>query len=269
MTDLISRRKTLRALAQLAAGGGALTSLIRPAAAASPATSPDLMSLLPESAVTPGTLLMRTGATPAAQQLATSLSATARRLDPQALLLAAQALDAARLRPGMLDAMPGVMAVIDYSLPSTEKRLWVFDLKLRRLLYEEWVAHGRNSGDNMTVRFSNEVDSHMSSLGAYVAGAPYTGKNGYSLRLRGLEPGFNDRAFERAIVMHGAPYVNPDIIRTQGRLGRSWGCPAMRADVTRPVIDLLAQGGFLFNYFPDQDWLAQSRLIGGMAQLRA
>ena len=82
-------------------------------------------------------------------------------------------------------------------------------------------------------------------------------------------PGFNDRAFERAIVMHGAPYVNPDIIRTQGRLGRSWGCPAMRADVTRPVIDLLAQGGFLFNYFPDQDWLAQSRLIGGMAQLRA
>lgn len=212
---------------------------------------------------------MRTPASGAAQQLATSLSAAARRLDPQALLLATQALDAARRSPDLLEAMPAVMGVIDYSLPSTEKRLWVFDLQRRKLLYEEWVAHGRNSGENMTVRFSNVMDSRMSSLGAFAASSTYNGGNGYSLRLRGLEPGFNDRAFDRAIVMHGAPYVNESVIRTQGRLGRSWGCPAVRQAVSRPLIDLLAGGGFLFGYYPDANWLAQSRLIGGLAQLRA
>lgn len=268
MTDLISRRRTLRAIANLTAGGGAFSILAAGGAQAAPAAAR-------KAALTPadagggldGPLAMQARATRAAQQMATSLSASARRLDARALLLATQALDAARRQPGLLEAMPAILGVIDYSLPSTEKRLWVFDLRQRRLLHEEWVAHGRNSGDNMTVRFSNVIDSRMSSLGAFVASNTYTGSNGYSLRLHGLEPGFNDRAFDRAIVMHGAPYVNENIIRTQGRLGRSWGCPAVRSAVARPIIDLLAQGGFLFGYYPDTDWLAQSRLIGGMAQL--
>ncbi|MFT4190456.1 MAG: murein L,D-transpeptidase catalytic domain family protein [Comamonas sp.] len=275
MTDFDSRRHALRRLARLAAAGGALAGASAPllaarAASARHAQGADGLLADPVLAITPPpTLVLRSRASAPAQQLASALSASATDLDPLALLLATQALERARSQPGLLDADPARLAVIDYSRPSTDKRLWVFDLRQRRLLHHEWVAHGRNSGDNMTVRFSNVMDSRMSSLGAFAASTPYSGSNGYSLRLRGLEPGFNDRALDRAIVMHGAPYVNEDIIRSQGRLGRSWGCPAVRSAVAAPLIDLLADGGFLFGYYPDTGWLAESRLIGGMAQLHA
>ena len=122
-------------------------------------------------------------------------------------------------------ADPSTLTVIDYSKPSTEKRLWVFDLRARELVYEELVAHGQGSGDNLARQFSNEPDTHATSLGLFVTADTYVGKNGYSLRLDGLDRGFNDRARDRAIVMHGAPYVNAELARAQGRLGRSWGCP--------------------------------------------
>lgn len=256
MTQLFSRRHTLRTLATWTAGGAALPLLAAPRPA--PALTP-----------TPGvsaTLLMNRNIDPRAAQLATTLTARAPRLDPQALLLASQALYAAQRQGHLQQVGPQMLSVIDYSLPSTEKRLWVFDLRQRRLLHEEWVAHGRNSGDNMTERFSNVMDSRMSSLGSFVAGATYQGSNGYSLRLRGLEPGFNDLAYDRAIVMHGAPYVSVDNIRRHGRLGRSWGCPAMRPAVASAIIDGMAEGGFLFGYYPEPSWLAQSQLIGGLAQ---
>ena len=114
------------------------------------------------------------------------------------------------------------LSVIDYSRPSTEPRLWVFDLAHQRLLFEEWVAHGRNSGENRTEHFSNRDGSFMSSLGAFTAQETYMGGNGYSLRLAGLEPGFNDRARERAIVIHGAPYVNPATAQLQGGWAAAW-----------------------------------------------
>jgi len=153
------------------------------------------------------------------------------------------------------------LAVIDYSRASTVPRLWVFDLAESRLLYREWVAHGRNSGNNYASAFSNAPESHESSLGLFRTLDTYEGHNGYSLRLDGLEPGFNDRALERAIVMHGAQYVNPETATTLGRLGRSFGCPALRPAVTKPLLDTLKNGQYVFSYYPDANWLAASTLL--------
>ena len=158
---------------------------------------------------------------------------------------------------------PGTLTVIDYSKPSTERRLWVFDLKSRELLYEELVAHGQGSGANMATHFSNEAETHQTSLGLFVTDTTYVGKNGYSLRLDGLDKGINDRARDRAIVMHGAPYVSETFAKANGRLGRSWGCPAISADVARQMIDRVKGGGLVFAYYPDADFLKSSRYLGG------
>jgi hypothetical protein len=158
---------------------------------------------------------------------------------------------------------PPTLTVIDYSRPSTEPRLWVFDTATGELLFHELVAHGRNSGDNMATRFSDTLNSRQSSIGLFVTDETYVGSNGYSLRLDGLEPGFNGRARERAIVMHGAPYVDRDLALRQGRLGRSWGCPALRDAIARDVIDTIRGGGVVFSYYPDDDWLSSSRFLNG------
>lgn len=143
-----------------------------------------------------------------------------------------------------------LLTVIDYTRPSTERRLWVLDLVRGRVLFHELVAHGKNSGDNITRFFSNAHGSLMTSLGLFVTGAPYVGQNGYSLRLRGLEPGVNDNALDRAIVMHGASYVSTDIAAKLGRLGRSWGCPALPTRVARAIIDTIKGGSAIFAYGP-------------------
>lgn len=163
---------------------------------------------------------------------------------------------------------PRTLTVIDYSRPSTSRRLWVYDLETKRLLFEELVAHGSGSGGNLATTFSNLTDSHQTSLGLFVTGEPYTGQNGYSLRLDGLDAGFNDRARERAIVIHGAPYVNEDLARAQGRLGRSWGCPAVRAGIARELIDTVRGGSLLFAYYPDPAWLAASHYLSCDAKRR-
>lgn len=175
--------------------------------------------------------------------------------NPKVIELAVSAIDCAAAH-----GMPASdrLAVIDYSLPSTQPRLWVFDLHTGRLLYRELVAHGRNSGANYAQYFSNQLGSLQSSLGLFRTLDTYTGNNGYSLRMDGLEAGVNDKALERAIVMHGAPYVNENLSRTQGRIGRSWGCPALKAGIARQVIDTLKGGQFIFSYYPDQQWLASS-----------
>ena len=160
-------------------------------------------------------------------------------------------------------AAPRTLTIIDYSKPSREPRLWVLDLAERKLLYEELVAHGRESGGDFATRFSNLPDSYQTSIGLFVTGTTYVGRNGYSLRLEGLDRGFNDRARERAIVMHGAPYVHPDTIRALGRLGRSHGCPAVREAVARELIDRVKGGGLVFAYYPDELWLQRSRFLGG------
>jgi len=189
----------------------------------------------------------------------TALARQADGLDPAVLELALKAQDCALTR--RLAPRPQRLAVIDYSLPSTQPRLWVFDLRQSRLLYAEHVAHGKNSGENLSTRFSNVEGSLQSSLGLFTTAETYDGENGYSLRMDGLEPGVNDRARERLLVMHGADYVNPLQALRQGRLGRSWGCPAVRREVARPLIDSLKQGQLLFAYYPDRDWLQHSSLL--------
>lgn len=161
---------------------------------------------------------------------------------------------------------PGTLTVIDYSKPSNEKRLWVFDLRSRELLYEELVAHGQGSGANMATRFSNQPETHRTSIGLFVTADTYVGKNGYSLRLDGLDRGFNDQARDRAIVMHGAPYVSDAFVKANGRLGRSWGCPAVNSLVARKMIDTVKGGGLVFAYYPDAGWLKTSRFLGNCAR---
>jgi L,D-transpeptidase catalytic domain len=184
-------------------------------------------------------------------------------IDPRVFDLALGATRCA-MRSGAISA-PSTLTVIDYSRPSTEKRLWVFDLQSRELLYEELVAHGQGSGDNLATVFSNQPDTHASSLGLFLTDDTYVGRNGYSLRLTGLDDGFNHRARERAIVMHGAPYVSEDFVKKNGRLGRSWGCPALREGIAREVIDRVRGSGILFAYYPDQEWLESSRYLGDCA----
>lgn len=179
---------------------------------------------------------------------------------PHVLAMALEARDCA----AELDATAPAsrLAVIDFSLPSTERRLWLFDLDTDELLHAEHVAHGRGSGENLAQRFSNVENSHQSSLGLFRTDETYYGGNGYSLRLDGLEPGTNDRARDRLIVIHGASYVDPETAVRQGRLGRSYGCPAVRPQVARALIDDLKHGQLLFAYYPDPDWLARSPFLG-------
>lgn len=153
---------------------------------------------------------------------------------------------------------PDLLTVIDYSIASDKPRLFTFNLAARKLLFRELVAHGKNSGGNRANFFSNSPGSLATSLGLFVTADTYIGSNGYSLRLKGLEEGVNDMAWDRAIVMHGASYVSRAAIRALGRLGRSWGCPAVRAEMARKIIDTVKGGSPIFAYYPDRKWLESS-----------
>ena len=182
------------------------------------------------------------------------------RLDPQALKSALTALH--RLEAAGEHVRTDVLTVIDYTKPSTEPRLWVFDLIHTRVLFEELAAHGKNSGENLALRFSNAPNSLMTSLGTFLASQTYMGKHGLSLRLEGLEKGVNDNSMARAIVLHGADYVSQTIAKTKGRIGRSWGCPAVRAEISQKLIEAVQGGSVVLAWFPDPSWLRNSRLIG-------
>jgi hypothetical protein len=187
-----------------------------------------------------------------------------RAIDPRVLTLAFSAAQCA-IGSGAVE-QPKTLTIIDYSKPSTKPRLWVLDLGTRQVVYEELVAHGQGSGGNLPTKFSNEPDSHQTSIGLFVTEGTYVGRNGYSLRLNGLERGFNDRAKDRAIVMHGAPYVNDDIGKSLGRLGRSHGCPAVREPIARELIDHVKGGSLVFSYYPDADWLKTSTFLTACQQ---
>jgi hypothetical protein len=153
-----------------------------------------------------------------------------------------------------------IVSIIDYSKPSTEKRLFILDLKKQELLYHTFVAHGKNTGVNTATKFSNNKGSNQSSLGVFRTGESYQGKHGYSLRLDGLEKGFNDNARRRAVVMHSASYVSEDFIERYGRLGRSWGCPAVPVEFSKEIIDLIKGGSCLYIYAIDINYLENSIL---------
>lgn len=194
-----------------------------------------------------------------APELQKALSRQAPTLNPDVLRLALGASQCAA-EQGLVTRRE-LLTVIDYSLPSTTERLFVFDVAAQKLLYRELVAHGKNTGENYAKSFSNVNGSLATSIGLYVTDSPYVGSNGYSLRLKGLDRGFNDNAWQRAIVMHGAKYVNAAMAKTVGRIGRSWGCPAVRPEVARKLIDTLKGGAPVFAYYPDQKWLSASAFI--------
>lgn len=153
------------------------------------------------------------------------------------------------------------LTVIDFTKPSTEKRMWVIDMAEGALLHFGYVSHGRNSGEVWAERFSNVSSSYMSSLGFYLTAETYQGKHGYSLRLDGLEQGFNDKARERAIVIHGADYAKEQFIKQTGRLGRSLGCPALPQELAKEVIDLIKNQSLLFIFAKDPNYLSKSRFL--------
>lgn len=154
-----------------------------------------------------------------------------------------------------------ILTVIDYSLPSNEKRLWVFDLKTKQVLFNTYVSHGINSGAKYTNNFSNKNNSKASSMGIYTTNAIYFGRDGLSLRLDGLERGFNDNANARYVVMHGGWYVNEPFIKKYGRAGRSWGCPALPLNLSKDIIQTIKDKSFFVVYYPSEDWFAKSRFL--------
>ena len=182
------------------------------------------------------------------------------RLAPKALEAALNTLR--RLQTSGAKVRSDVVTVIDYTKPSNERRLWVFDLAHTRVLFEELAAHGKNSGDGQALRFSNSPNSLMTSLGAFLTGDTYIGKHGLSLRLQGLEKGINDNSMARAIVIHAADYVSEVVARAKGRIGRSWGCPAVRPEISRRLIETLQGGTLVLAYYPDRSWLQNSKLAG-------
>jgi hypothetical protein len=154
-----------------------------------------------------------------------------------------------------------IIVIINYTKPSTQKRFYVINLKQKKLLYQTYVAHGKNSGDDYATRFSNQAGSLASCLGFFKTAETYMGENGYSLMLDGLEPGINNNARERSIVIHGADYVSEKYIAKQGRLGRSWGCPALPIDLSKEIIDCIAYGSCLFIYGNDETYFKNSGFI--------
>lgn len=202
----------------------------------------------------------------ASESLYTRLQAAAPGLEPQALRHALDAMQCA-INHGAPAARR--LAVIDYSQPSTAKRLWLFDLDDQRLLLRDYVAHGRRSGENFATEFSNAYGSYQTSLGLFRTAESYNGKHGYSLRMDGLESGINDRARDRAIVIHAAEYVNPALVKSQGRIGRSLGCPAVRPEIARMVIDNLEGGQFMYAWHSDREWQQASSHLNCKPQLLA
>ena len=154
-----------------------------------------------------------------------------------------------------------ILSIVDFSLSSNKKRLFVIDLEKLKVVFNTYVAHGKNSGLEYARHFSNSPESNQSSLGFYETLNTYNGRNGYSLQLEGLESGINDNAEKRAIVMHGAAYVNEKLIQAKGHIGRSFGCPAIPENMKTPIINKIRNGSCLFIYSPDKNYLKRSKIL--------
>jgi hypothetical protein len=154
-----------------------------------------------------------------------------------------------------------LLTIIDFSLPSSTDRFFVINLIQNQVIYKSLVSHGRNSGDLYANRFSNKMQSHESALGFFITGKSYQGGQGYSLQLQGVDTGYNDRSLLRGIVIHAAKYVSRDYVSRYGRLGRSFGCPALPPELSRPIINRIKDGSVVFSYYPDQAYLRHSVIL--------
>ena len=154
-----------------------------------------------------------------------------------------------------------ILSIVDFSLSSSQKRLFVIDMENAKLLFNTYVAHGRNSGKEYATKFSNNPESFKSSLGFYITKGTYSGAHGFSLQLEGEEKGINDNALSRAIVIHSADYVNKNLVKRQGYIGRSLGCPALPKEVYKPIIQTIKNGSCLFMYSPHSNYVSKSQLL--------
>lgn len=154
-----------------------------------------------------------------------------------------------------------LLSIADLSQSSNSKRLYVIDMEKKKILFNTYVAHGRNSGEEFAHSFSNKVNSFQSSLGFYITENTYQGKNGLSMKLKGIESGINDNAEQRGIIMHGARYVRESYIKLNGRLGRSQGCPAIPQELCKPIFGYIKGGSCLFIFYPDSNYLHKSTLL--------
>lgn len=164
-------------------------------------------------------------------------------------------------KAGLLNQDSHLLTICDFSMSSNTKRLWVIDTNEKKVLFNSLVAHGKNTGEEFAANFSNTESSLQSSLGFYITDATYQGDNGYSLKLLGMDKGFNDAAYRRAIVMHGADYVSDEFASVHKRIGRSWGCPAVPRALTQPIINTIKGRNCLFIYYPDQKYLSSSEWL--------
>jgi len=157
---------------------------------------------------------------------------------------------------------PNIVTIVDYSQSSNKKRLYVIDIKNKKLLFNTFVAHGRNTGEEYAKSFSNDEGSYKSSLGFYITEQPIIGSHtGFSLQIDGVEKGFNDHAARRAIIIHAAEYATENFIKKYGRLGRSYGCPSLPPEMNKPIIDAIKGGTCLFLYNSNRDYLSNSALL--------
>lgn len=164
-------------------------------------------------------------------------------------------------KAGLLTDESHLLTVCDFSMSSNTKRLWIIDLNDKKVLFNSLVAHGKNTGEEFATNFSNTESSRQSSMGFYITDATYQGDNGYSLRLLGMDKGFNDAAYKRAIVMHGADYVSDAFAAVHKRIGRSWGCPAVPRELSQLMINTIKGRNLLFIYYPDQNYLSSSEWL--------
>lgn len=165
------------------------------------------------------------------------------------------------INSGELNTNKQVLTICDMSMSANTNRMWIIDLKENKLLLNTYVAHGQGSGEEFANRFSNKMNSHQTSLGFYITGETYIGEHGNSLYLHGMDKGFNNLAYQRNIVVHGARYVCDNFIKGNERLGRSWGCPAVSDKISNKVIDLIKDGTCLFVYYPDTKYLQASHWL--------
>ena len=193
------------------------------------------------------------------ETMANDIASKANNLKPGVMKLAIEAFYKAK-HTGIHIKKP-ILTVIDYTLASTQKRLWVVDLDSKEVLYTSMVAHGKYSGENYTTSFSNKKGSLQTSVGLFLTEGTYFGHDGYTLRLEGLEKGFNDNAKDRLIVFHGAPYVSQEFAAAANRIGRSWGCPAVEKPLATPIINTIKGGTLLFSFYNHQQWLNESKFI--------
>jgi len=187
-----------------------------------------------------------------------TISSKATNLDPEVLKVSLNAY--AKAKSQGITKTP-MLTIVDYSKPSKDRRLWVIDMRKLNVVFNTWVAHGKNSGAAKATSFSNKPQSKKSSLGVFITDAPYRGIHGYSLRIKGLEKNINNNAYNRAIVVHGSKYVSQGFAKSRGMMGRSWGCFAVDQKVIKPLVNTIKEKSIIVAYYPDKNWLSKSSYV--------